>query len=513
MPEPSGEPERYTIDEMMGRLKGRDSPSKQSEVVTRSDGSQAIKLKKRRRRTNQPAKGATKRSLRVQIMQITGVVLVLILLGLGVGTAILYANSAGFREDLVSKLEISSGAEVKLDRFRMNPVEAHVNGVSLAWPAGNALDNLELSSVVAKITPSSFFAKTFGGDEIVAATGKLMLKAPDASSPALFLPPNPHGGLPVRFSRYSVPLLDISFGEAGSLTKAEASFYPSTITGNAEIRLRGGSIQFANWPPMDLDRAILKVSGSEFQVKSMRIHMQEVANRRSSGGYFDFSGTLSPLSSESPHVLSAKLETFLLPYLIGADLGRFFLGRVDTKEMPGSNILSFDPGFPEAARLELTVSNSINSRIDLAGFKFLHTLSNSLKDRWYEFPNFDDEVGIVVKRTGGRVELADINLVSRGRMALRGSISNGEGGKISGKLRIGIPETILSTASDKNLVKMFEQTLDGYRWVELEISGTSAVPQDDFRALYMAASATEGAAETGDEPAPKDSFEELIEKE
>lgn len=510
MPEPNGEPERYTINEMMERLKAHDSPDKQPELVTRPDGSQAIKVKKRRRRTNQAVKGVIIRNRHVQIMQIAGVVLVIILLGLLAGISILYANSSGFREDLVSKLEISSGAEVKLDRFRMNPVEAHANEVSLSWPAGNALENLELRSVVAKIAPSSFIVKNFGGQEIVAVDGKLMLRVPDASNPA-WLVPKPDGGLPVSFSRYSVPLLDISFGEAGSLTKAEVSLYPSPIAGHAEIRLRGGSLQFANWPPMKLDRSLIKVRGSEFQIQSMRLQMPEAPSRHLSGGSFDFSGTLSPLSRKSPQVLSAKLETFLLPYLIGGDLGRFFLGRVDTKEMQGSNILSFASGLPEAARLELTVSNSLNSRIDLTGFKFLQMLSASLEDRWYEFPNFDDEVGMVVKRTGGHVELVDINLVSRGRMALRGFISNGEAGKINGKLRIGIPETILGAAQDKKLAKMFGEVREGYRWVELEISGTSPLPQDDFRALYMVPSATENA-EAGEEQAPQDTFEGLIEE-
>lgn len=510
MPQPSDEQEKYTIDEMMDRLKGRDSIDKQPELVTRSDGSQAMKVKKRKRRSNQAVNKETKRNKRVQIVQIAGFVVVLILLGLAAGIGILYANSAGFRDSLLSKLEMSSGAKVEMEQFRMNPLAAHVNVATLAWPEGNALDRLELKSVSAKIFPYSFMGKSFGGEEIVAAAGKLTLRTPDSSGDARQAP-KPDGELPVRFSRYSVPSLDVSFGSLGSLVKTEASLFPSTVAGQAEIRLTGGLLQFADWPPMSLERSYIKVRNSGFEVQSLRFQVPEAPNRRLAGGSIDFSGTLTPLAAEGSHILTAKMEGFLLPYLIGGDLGRFLLGRVDSQEIPDSNFLTVDPEASEAALLDLTVTNSVDSRIDLAGFKFLQSLSAAFDDRWYEFPNFDDNVSMVVKRTGGKVEITGINLVHRGRMAVRGEMSNGEGGVISGKLQIGIPETTLGSAADKKLGKMFGKVREGYRWLELEIGGTSALPEDNFMTLYKDTASVEPSAPGGEAPQP-DSFEDLIEE-
>lgn len=518
MPEPSSEPEKYTIDEMMDRLKARDSSDKQPELVTRPDGSQAMKVKKRRRRTNQAVNQETKRNKRVQIIQVAGFVVILILMGLAAGIGIIYANSAIYRKSLISKLEAASGAEVKLDQFRMNPVAAHADGVSLSWPAGNTLGSLQVKSVAAKISPASFTGKTFGGEEILAITGKLLLRKPEPSEPARQVP-KAEGEQQVSFSRYSIPSMDIAFGEAGSLTKVETSLYQGAVAGHSEFRLRGGVLTFANWPPMNLDRSYIKVRGSEFQIQSMRFQIPEASNRRMSGGSIDFSGTLSALSREGSHTLSAKLETFFLPYLIGGDLGRFFLGRVDTGETPDSNFLRFDPASPESSMLKLTVSNSVDSRIDLTGFKFLQMLSAAFDDRWYEFPNFDDDARMVIKRVGGQVALSDINLMARGRMAVRGSMSNAEGGKISGKLQIGIPEATISAAADEKLSKMFGQVSDGYRWVEIEISGTTGAPQDDFRSLYMANSSPGGSGdqgqtgEAGEKEVPQDTFEDLIKEE
>jgi hypothetical protein len=182
---------------------------------------------------------------------------------------------------------------------------------------------------------------------------------------------------------------------------------------------------------------------------------------------------------------------------------------VDSKDIPDSNFLSFDPGSPESALLELTVTSSVDSRIDLSGFKFLQMLAVSFDDRWYEFPNFDDDVAMVVKRSGGKVSVTDINLVHRGRMAVRGAISNGEGGKVSGNLRIGIPETTISAAKDTKLSNMFGQVREGYRWVDIEIGGTAALPVDNFRSLYMETSPPEEAGDgEGDD---RDSFDDLIE--
>jgi hypothetical protein len=511
MPQPSSEPDKYTIDDMMNRLKGRDSSGKDPELVTRTDGSQAMKVRKRRRRTNQAVNKETIRNGRLQIIQIAGFVIVVVLLGLAAGIGILYANSSNFRESLISKLEATSGAQVKLDRFRMNPVAANANGVSLEWPGGNALARLDLTSVAAKIAPASFTGKSFAGEEIVASEGTLLLSAPDAAEPARFMP-KPGEGTPVKFSRYSVPSLDIRFGEgkwAGVLGKTEASLFPSTMAGQGEIRLSGGLLQVPGWPAMTLDRSYIKVRNSEFQIRNMRLNVPETSEKRNSkNGFIDFSGSISPLDADGSHTLTAKTEQFYLAYIIGGDLGRFFVGSVDSKEIPDSNFLNFNPKSPESAMLKMTLTNSFDSRIDLGGFKFLSMLALTIGEGWYEFPNFDDNVELVVKRVGGSVELTDINLVSRGKMVIRGMMSNGDGGRVSGKLRVGIPQTTLAAAKDEKLRVMFGQVREDYRWLDLELGGTAAMPADNFKELYDNITIPKKQKEQS-----QDSFESLIEGE
>ncbi|MDE0835864.1 MAG: hypothetical protein OSA84_05875 [Akkermansiaceae bacterium] len=514
MPEPSSsEPEKYTIDEMMDRLKGRNSSEDQPELVTRSDGSQAMKLKKRRRRTNQAVNEETKRNQRVHVAQIAGFVILVVLLGLAVGISIIYANSSSFRESLIAKFEDASGAKVSLIQFRMNPATANANKVVMEWPEGNPLGRLEVISAVAKIAPASFIGKAFSGEEIVGDKGQLVLRAPSEGAASRGSPKS-EGEAPVNFSRYSIPFLDIQFGEkAGSrraLKGSEVSIFSSSASGQAEIRLRGGLLEFDAWPPMQLDRSYIKVRNASFQIKSMRFVVPKSPSQRSDDeGFVDFSGTIRPLESGTSHTLEAKVQELRLPYLIGADLGRFFLGTVDSKEIPDSNSLTFSPDSPESSTLELTLTNSLGSRIDLGGFKFLSQLSVALDDRWYEFPNFEDTVTLVVRRRSGEVEMSGINIVNGGRMAIQGSIWNGEGGVITGKLRVGLPETTIAAAPNKRLNLMFGRVREGFRWIDLEVGGTTALPVDNFKDLYTKAAETP-AAEPAEKEGDPDNFENLI---
>jgi len=66
--DPQVEPESYTLDQMMERLKERGN--EEGELVTRADGTQALKVKKRKRRSEQPHKEAAKRQQKIRLFQL-----------------------------------------------------------------------------------------------------------------------------------------------------------------------------------------------------------------------------------------------------------------------------------------------------------------------------------------------------------------------------------------------------------------------------------------------------------
>ncbi|MBU6327458.1 MAG: hypothetical protein KGQ89_07515, partial [Verrucomicrobia bacterium] len=65
---PQQEPESYSLEEMMRRLKERGH--NEGELVVRSDGTQALKVKKRKRRSNQPHKEEMKRAQQFRVVQL-----------------------------------------------------------------------------------------------------------------------------------------------------------------------------------------------------------------------------------------------------------------------------------------------------------------------------------------------------------------------------------------------------------------------------------------------------------
>src|SRR6478609_3165765 len=100
------EPEKYSIDEMMDRLKsGPSQNSENGELVTRADGTQAVRVRKRKRRSTQPHKDARQRTRRARIVQVSSALVLIFAAGLTVGGAIIYANSSPFRKNLIGQIE------------------------------------------------------------------------------------------------------------------------------------------------------------------------------------------------------------------------------------------------------------------------------------------------------------------------------------------------------------------------------------------------------------------------
>lgn len=513
MSEQSSEPDKYSLDDMMQRLKGRDEENSQKgELVTRSDGSLAMKVKKRRRRTDQTRETETKRNQKVQILQIAGFVVFVAVIGLIAGIGIIYANSSPFRDGLIAKVESASGAKVELKRFRINPATANSNLVGFEWPSGNALASLQLRGLVGKIAPVSFLGKAFTGEEITVSSGELIMRKPAVGEPAR-ISATPFTKPPVHFERYFIAMLDVYFGgekiPSSMLEKTEVSLFPGARAGNAELRLNGGLLKMQDWSPFSLDRSYITFSGDELDVKSLRFEIPTATGKKSSDpGYIELSGVLQPLDPREAHMLSVELNSFKVSYLLGADLGGFFSGRLETKENTESNVFTVPAKSGEPASLKLSTINQLGSRLELRGFQFLEDLSNILEDRWYENPNFGDHVSMKFLRKGNFTSIKDFEFEERGRMAVRGTISNGEAGQIEGRIRVGIPEAIIVTQRSPSLEAAFDQSAKGYRWIDIEIGGTSAVPTDNFLDLF-------GTARTGsemleDQSSEVDSFESLI---
>ena len=499
------EPEKYSIDEMMDRLKSPASESaEEGELVPRADGSQALRVRKRKRRSSQPHKEENSRSRRARIMQVSAALVLVFAAALALGAAVIYANSSLFRKGLVGKIEQTSGATVDLQVFRMNPKTANAGDLALSWPEGNILKTLALHGLEAEIFPASFLGKSLTGEEISVAYGNLVLRIPKPALPLRNFPAV-DGESPIRFNRYRVPNFDLTLGDSAApviqLLKCEASLAPSNINGRPQLSLYRGSLAIAGWPKLRLDRSLIVFRGQEADVIGLRV-LHETDDR----GALDLTGSVSPYKPEQLATLAVSMDGFQLSGLTGPALGRLISGQVDSLPLAKSNYLSFFPSDQPSAKLDIAFRATPTSRIEVQGFPFLFGLGQTLDDPWFERPVFEGDAGAILHRELGVVSLRDIHFESKDYLSLRGEITIAPDQTLSGTLHVGVADPVIATAKTSRLKTLFGPPRDGFRWLTLKISGPASAPVDNFKQLF---SATPVAETLPPPPGGGSSFEEL----
>ncbi|OYV05339.1 MAG: hypothetical protein CFE26_12095, partial [Verrucomicrobiales bacterium VVV1] len=145
MPSESPEPENYSINEMMDRLKVRSSgdPS-EGELVVRADGTQAIKVRKRKRRSEQPERDSIKRNKQLRALQLVVVLILVSLLALSAAGVLFYFNGSAYRKKVLSWIDTATGGNSDITQFRVTPIGANASTLSLVWPHQNLVKSRSL---------------------------------------------------------------------------------------------------------------------------------------------------------------------------------------------------------------------------------------------------------------------------------------------------------------------------------------------------------------------------------
>jgi hypothetical protein len=504
----ASDPEKYSIDEMMERLKNRpaEDPLQDGELVTRADGSQAIRVRKRKRRSHQPHKEELRHTRRARMLQVSGALILILFAAFGAGAAIVFANSSPFRQKLVAKIATDSGAKVQLEQFRMNPTHANAGRLILEWPDGNVIRDLTVRNLKADIAPASFLGKSMTGEEVTGIEGTLTLRLPNPSEPKTLQPGQAAAQGAIRFENYAIPRFNVMVGDPAApiirMYQSEASFQARNASGRPQLLLNRGDLAIDGWPKLRMDRAHIEFRGAETDILGMRLR-HETDNR----GVFELSGTVSPYASDRPSTLAVQLESYLLSGITGPELGMLFsgerstglagsegtvkiAGRIDTLSSAKSNYLTFTPGPVPDTKLALAFRNSLTSHFELTGFPFLFGLARLLDDNWFEHPMFETDATGILRRENGVIALGELQFEQKGRMAMRGYLSMAANRTLSGTLEVGIAEPMVTTAANRRLNAMLGPAENGFRWMTLKISGTAAVPSDNFRELFEATAVT-----------------------
>ena len=500
------EPEKYSLDDMLERLQNKPSSETDDsgELVTRADGTQAIKVRKRKRRSTQPHKEAAKKASRMRAFQVSSVVLLLILLALTLGGLIVYANSSPYRKGVIAKFNTATGAKTEFQQLMVSPTGSVANQVRFQWPEGNQLKSLTLTGVRAQALMGGIMGSRWGVDEVSAASGTLVIGTPQGGEPLRFFPKQA-GNPPVSIERLAVASLNLNLGDPSSpavqLLKTEASFYPENVEGLPSVRLFRGEARVPNWPLFRVDRGLLEFRGSEISIVSLRL-FHELDNT----GNIELSGKFDPSDLRQEQSLDVKMNSFNLNGIAGSSLGHLVAGRIDSRDTGGPNQLTFSSAKPHG-KLTISFASAPNTLPRLNNFSFLGKLSQITDNPWFLDPLFHDGCTGLLHRENGVVRISDLSLTSKNQLKVTGDLSLQPNDSLSGTLNIGLPEATVMGGRNPALPKVFAESHDGFRWVTLKISGTGSRPTDDFLERIQAAG---GLSVTSDAPhAPQDMFERL----
>jgi hypothetical protein len=478
----SREPEKYSIDEMMERLKKTSSGNEdeEGELVIREDGTQVIRVRKRKRRSKQPQRERERMEQRRRFVRMLVMISIIVVTAALFSGGIIYSNSSPFRNALVEKIQAATGAEVELTQFRMNPASANADTLRLTWPDGHPFESIHARGLRADTTVGSVLGGAFRGDELLAGEGTLTWRVPENAPPwgGAALDPGR-----VDFQRISISRLHIVPADGVArmfrLRNSEASFYPNHGTGgNAQMRLNGGELQVHGLPKLRLDRALL-----EFRNDELRLSVVRMFHGADEVGELLISGKLNPLDAGSTAMLAVEANLFNIEGIVGERLGRIIAGRIDSTSFDGASSLRVPVGDPAASVLEIDFKSAINSPMLIRGFNFLAELAMLLEEPWFEQPYFEGDVTGVIRRSGGVVEIRNLQAEHRNRMALRGNIRMEQSGRLSGNIDVGLSPALVAAAPTRRLHPAISEASGGYRWITIEIGGNINAPTDNFMSL------------------------------
>ncbi|QJE94672.1 hypothetical protein [Luteolibacter luteus] len=514
MADSDSEPDNYSIDEMMDRLRSRGEGGQDGDapqLVTRPDGTQVYRVKKRKRRSRQPKKEKEARQKRFRILQVILAVALVILVAVCFFASLVFLNSSAYRDSVIAKIQAWSGAETKVTQLRLTPVGASADAIEFTWPQESILAKLDLRGLQGDLNFTKLVGGSWHGSEIVAGQGGNLLLRPPTGNQAWFK--RPEGELPFHF-RYRSPKFNVLLGEetapAFHVRNSEASLEihePEAVS--ASLRLDGGTATFAGWGDFKLEFASLLIEKGKIFLSNARLSPVGAAKGRIEISNNEENKESVPFDFESGEtILPVRVADIELQHLLGPSFGSFLSTTV---EVPGEKATgdlivrtSGDAGL--SWRIPFRAIAAADSTA--TGLPMFELIARELGEVWYEKPRFDLEAKGVAVRDKNRTGVESLILDARGRISIGGSIFADASGKLDGELQVGLPSSAVDGGSPA-FQRVFHRRAGGSSWAKIHISGTNQQPLDDLE-VQLKTSSTVTSPAVGGDKALDETFEQLI---
>lgn len=483
------------LDEMMRNLK-KVAHQKQSrkveggELVVRADGSEAIKVKSKKRRSVQPKKEIEKKNAKRKVMLIAGVIGLVILSFIAFSVLLGYFNGNRFKSKLSETIANVSGADVELGKVDVNPASAKLSKIDLKWSDPDSLlKSLVLDRVNAHYGVLAFLGGGWHGSAVSIEKAELNVEM-GKSNPKL----SSKSERPVdfEFGLYQCLALDVDFGK-GSLWdfKNGSVAYRVSDELDDQLSIDDGELTIPTFGEFSVKNGLVSFDSDSAQV-FLTIESSEHA------GIISVDGSVG-YTEGSQIELKTQLQNYSLREWIDPRARRFFNGEITS----GEGTLKMKLGDMDSFDITTEVSTK---EVGISDFEFINTLAQLLvEDDYYANPKFTDQSKMAVSRKQSKIEFSGIDLIQNEHMRIKGDVAIDESNLISGSIRVGLPVVLVSSKRGEVLKSVFSDDDGEYIWAEVNLGGEASQPSDDLDEQFKAAAIKIG----GQVPLFEQKFEEF----
>ena len=467
----SDEKQTYSVDEMMDRLREEDRTKQakdEGELVTREDGTQVLRVKKRKRRSKQEKEVKAKKAKRNSLIKTVLLITIPLVAGLAALLITVSYRSGTFNTNLNATISERVGGNAKVSG--LSPLFNFITAkkVTVAWPDGGVLDQLQLTGLEGDLALFSFLSGDLKGEDFKAKSGYLIFSHRENRNVS-----SRRKGEMIDlsgFDSYSSDDFSFFFGRANSPFRIQGSSV-RLESPNVEphLVLVGGELVSRAWANQPIDRGSISFAGETIEVNSLSFESPDLEA--------ELSGALD--LSQPSQSLKFAVSAGNLTGLAGESMSQFINGDINN----GEGTLTFDSWNP--ASHELSVKCPIKY-LTIKDFAFLDTLEEFYGETRYRKIEFESEREFHFVKDATGSEIRDFYLNEVGVLGLRGTIRF-EGDKLSGDVFVGLPDHKRLILRDEQRDKLLTHATleDGFFWIPLTLGGTSEKAKDNLLELIQ----------------------------
>ena len=468
----AGKKEQYSLDEMLKTLRDQEREKEaKGEIVTRSDGSVARKVKRRRRRSDQPDKPTPEKVKKRLIFKVLLGVSLCLFLALGAMFLLISFNSKSYREKVEAKAGEWTGATVDIDGLKLLPSSVDMVSAGFVWPEHSYVKSLKLKRVDGHANLVSFLGARMGGLEVGGALGEMKFGMPiGAGEVRQELAP---ADFPFDFGRYYCDALDISFGSGGTLALKGASVSLRHLGEQGfSAGIDQGTFVLKGWAPFPIANGLFQFGNDEVEVVSLVLE-KPVDDPSILGSTIKVSGIIPLVEGEAAQ-LNVEVDSFPAESLFGRQMGKLVHGEI--RRATGNVTYTMGGDY-----LDEFVAEFMGDYFELKNFPFIADLASMFPNEGYDAILFNTNIKGVLRARQGGVALESFEMNHKDIFRLSGNMIVSDSGQLGGKMTLWINRGLINSEPRLRNFPGLNQVERAYSRVDFELKGTADSPDDTFR--------------------------------